>query len=64
MPDIQGTSIDPEELAAVKIAVREATKDFTYAGVSVGSYITDDEITQVATAALAASANYRSSPKI
>ena len=64
MPVPQGTQIDPNELAAVKIAIREATKDFTYDGINVGSYIPDDEIGQVATAALVASANFRSNPAI
>lgn len=64
MPAPQGTSIDPNELAAVEIAIRTSTKDFTYDGINVGSYITDAEITQVATAALVASMNYRAAPSI
>lgn len=51
--------IDPNEMAAVKIAIREAVKGFTYMGISVGSYITEDMLQQVAFAALTASANYR-----
>ena len=64
MPDPQGVTIDPNELAAVKIAVGDVVKTFTYAGLNVGDYVTDDELNQVATAALAASINFRSNPAI
>lgn len=64
MPDIQGIQIDPDELAAVKIAILDAVKDFTYDGIKIASVITDAEITQVATAAVAAGQNYRNAPAI
>ena len=64
MPAPQGTQIDPNELAAVKIAVGNVVKTFTYAGLNVGDYVTDDELNQVATAALVASINYRAAPFI
>ncbi len=42
------------KLLAVKTAIQKVVNTFTYMGVSVGSHITDDELTQVATAAIKA----------
>ena len=64
MPLPEGTQIDPNEFAAVKIAVSNVVKTFTYADISVGDYVTDDELNQVATAALIASIKFRSNPAI
>ena len=60
MPDMQGIQLDVNELAAVKVAIREIVDTFTFGGVNVGTHVTDEQIQQVATAALAASINYRS----
>jgi hypothetical protein len=52
------------KLIAVKAAVKEAVSKFNYMGINVGSYITDDEVTQVATAAIKASDDYDNAPSI
>jgi hypothetical protein len=64
MPDVQGTQLDVNELAAVKVAVRGVVNTLTYLGVNVGTHVTDDEITEVATAALMASISYRNGQSI
>ena len=64
MTDVQGTKVDPNELVAVGIAIKAVVSGFTYDGINVGSYVTDDEINQLATAALVASINYRNAPTI
>jgi hypothetical protein len=46
------------KLLAVKTAVQKVVNTFTYMGVSVGSHITDDELTQVATAAIKAGVDF------
>ena len=60
----QGIEVDPDELAAVKIALKGVVNGFSYAGISVGSYVTDAEITQAAIAALTASINFRKGQEI
>jgi hypothetical protein len=45
------------KLIAVKVAVRKVVSGFSYHGINVGSYVTDDEITQVAAAAIQAIAD-------
>ena len=52
------------ELIAVKLAVQKVVNTFTYMGVSVGSHITDDELTQVATAAIKAMNDFDNAPSI
>lgn len=52
------------ELIAVKLAVQKVVNTFTYMGVSVGSHITDDELTKVAGAAIEALDNFRDAPTI
>lgn len=52
------------ELIAVKLAVQKVVNTFTYMGVSVGSHITDDELTKVAGAAIEALDDFRDAPTI
>jgi hypothetical protein len=51
-------------LAAVKVAIKEVVDTFTYMGVHVGSYITDDELTQVAQASIKARDDFDNAPSI
>ncbi len=47
-----------DKLMAVKVAIQKVVNTFTYMGISVGSHITDEELTQVATAAIKAGDDY------
>lgn len=66
MPDVvvKGDQINPNELLVATVAVKETASKFTYAGVNVGAYVTDDECRQVAIAVLMAVANYRAGTSI
>ena len=55
---------DEGKLIVVKAAIKEVVSKFTYDGIHVGSYITDEELTQVATAAIKASDDYDAAPSI
>jgi hypothetical protein len=57
---VTGAKIDPDEITAVALAIKQVAATFTYMGVSVGSHITDDECRQVATAAIIADRNFNS----
>lgn len=61
---IEGGAIDANEVAAVAAAIKKTVATFTYMGINVGMYVTDDECNQVATAAIVASNNYRKAPSI
>ena len=61
---VQGVTIDPDELLVAQLAVKNTAGTFTYMGVNVGSYITDAECQQVATAVIAAIENYRAGKDI
>jgi hypothetical protein len=63
MPET-ATSDPAADLAAVKLAIQNVVNTFTYLGVSVGSHITDDELTKVATAAISALDTVRAAPSI
>jgi hypothetical protein len=56
--------IDPDEVAAAAAAVKETVNTFTYMGIPVGMYVTDEECKQVATAAITAAKKYRNAPSI
>ena len=58
---IQGTTVDPDRVAAAQAAVKNAVADFTYAGINVGTYVTDEECNTVAVAVIAALASYDAS---
>ena len=51
---IQGTQEDPDRVAAAQAAVKQTVSGFTYAGVNVGNYVTDQECNAVAVAVMAA----------
>lgn len=57
-PDADG------ELMVVKLAVAAVVGEFSFRGIKVGSYVTDEEITQVAVAAIKALDSYRNSTSI
>ena len=46
------------KLTTVKAAIQKVVNTFTYMGISVGSHITDEELTQVANAAIQAGDNF------
>jgi hypothetical protein len=59
------SSTDPAgKLVAVKAAIQKVVNTFTYMGISVGSHITDEELTQVATAAIKAGDDFDNAPSI
>jgi hypothetical protein len=66
MPELapQGFQLDPDEVTAVQIAVRNLVNTFTYAGMNVGKYVSDQELAQVASVAVAAAAQYRNAKSI
>lgn len=66
MPDVvvRGAPLNPDELLVAQLAVKETASTFTYMGINVGSYITDEECQQVATAVIAAIRNYRAGRNI
>ena len=53
------TSLDPGEIAVAATAVREVVNTLTYWGQSVGSYVTDEQCTALATAVVTAIENYK-----
>lgn len=59
-----GTAIDPGKLAAVVAAVKGAVQPFTYMGVHIADHVSDDELTQVATAAIVAASDFDSGNSI
>lgn len=61
---VEGMTIDPDMVAAMTMAVKETASKFSYAGISIGSYITDEECREVALAALVAANNYKSARSI
>lgn len=63
-PKIEGTAVDPGEIDAVQIAVRAVVNTFTYDGFNVGSRVTDEQIREVASAAVAAGNEYRAAKPI
>lgn len=63
-PNIQGTKIDPDMVAAVVAAIKPVVGTFTYRGVRVGEYVTADELQQVSAAAVAAVIDYQTAPSI
>ena len=56
--------MDPNLVIAVAAAVKEAASKFTYMGINVGNYITDEECAQVARAALQAEVDFRNGKTI
>jgi len=56
--------VDPDELAAVMIAIREVVKTFTYNGIPVGTFVTDEEVQNVAIAAIQSLDDYRNADVI
>ena len=56
--------IKEEEVIVVAAAVKKTAGGFTYMGINVGSYITDDECRQVATAAITALDSLRAAKTI
>lgn len=52
------------ELIAVKAAVHKVVGEFSFKGIKVGSYVTDEEITEVAVAAIKARDEYYSADSI
>jgi hypothetical protein len=55
---------DPNLVIVVAAAVKAAVSKFTYMGINVGSYVTDDECSQVAIAAIKAAAAYQNGKTI
>lgn len=64
MGKVSGNAVDPNEVAAVTAAVKKTVSGFTYMGINVGSYVTDEECREVALAAILAGNNYRNAPSI
>lgn len=61
---VEGTAVDPDLVTAVAAAVKETASQFSYAGVMIGGYITDEQCRAVATAAIIAANNYKAAPSI
>ena len=55
---------DPDEVAAVMIAVRTVVNTFKYNGIPVGEFVTDDEIKNVSIAAIQSLDDYRNADVI
>ena len=51
---VEGTQVDPDRVAAAQAAVKQTVSGFTYAGVNVGNYVTNEECNAVAVAVMAA----------
>jgi len=56
--------IDPNRLTAVKLALKAVADTLTYDMINVGKYVTDDELAQMATAAIEADDAYGAAPSI
>ena len=61
---VEGVQVDPNRVAAAQLAVKQTASEFTYMGVKVGDYITDDECNKIAVAVLAALAAFDSAKSI
>lgn len=63
-----GTTLSADDakakLLVVKAAIQKVVETFHYMGISVGDHITDDELTQVATAAIKAGDGFDNGPSI